>query len=133
MADTITERGGYTFRTTEQGARSITAPNGTVITDDGSDKFQTAWSWCAVELPPGTKYGHVWNPEPTNLDDLSIQFVDDERAPNRTKHANKDFTEWLATADLAGDETPFELRKAWKEGRRKPVKVARSRVADPKG
>ena len=126
MADTITTRGEFTFRTTEEGTRSIEAPNGTVIPDDGSGRFDTAWSWCAVELPPGTKYGHVWNPEPTGLDDLAIQFVDDPRAPNRTRHAAKTFQEWAATADLKGDESDFEKRQAWKEGKAKmPTKTER--------
>lgn len=124
-----TERGGYTFRTTDQGARSIEAPNGLIISDDGSAPFETAWNWCGKELPADTKYGHAWNPDPSSLSDLAIPFIDDPRASNVTKHAGKAFSEWLATADLAGDETPFELRKAWKEGRRKPVKIARVRIA----
>jgi hypothetical protein len=145
--DTLWERGGFagfgvraelpdkgSFRVDEPlpepqyTRRAIQAPNGAVIADDGSERFDTAWTWCAVPLPEGTHYGHVWNPEPTGLGDLSIPFVDDPVAPNQTRYNGKSFKEWAESAELQGDESDFEKRLAWAKAERSV-----ERKADDKG
>lgn len=119
---------------------AIECPNGNIIVHpatlvttqkpvpdpDEVDTFNCAWSCAGDVLGPAAKYGWVWNDDATGIADLGIRFADDPSpTARRIAHAGKTFAEWLQTAQLDGDETPYEKRKAWVDGKRKPTKGPR--------